>query len=367
MSDRFYAATRKGLFTAERQGGSPPRWKIVDVSFLGDDVTAVLPDPRTGRLYAALRLGHFGAKLHRSDDGGASWEECSTPRYPERPAETDDGAPWSVQQIWALAAGSAAEPGVLWAGDLPGGLHRSDDGGDSWQLVRALWERPERARWTGGGYRQPGLHSISVDPRDGRCLAVGISVGGVWATHDGGGSWQPATRGMRATYMPPDLEDDPCSQDPHALARCAAAPDVVWCQHHSGVYRSADGGGSWAEVTSVRPSRFGFAAAVHPHDPDSAWFVPVLSDDRRIPPDGRLSVARTRDGGRSFETLGRGLPQEHAYHLVLRHALDVSTGGERLAMGSNIGGLWVSEDGGESWLAVSNDLPPLASVRFAAG
>jgi hypothetical protein len=114
----------------------------------------------------------------------------------------------------------------------------------------------------------------------------------------------------------------------------------------------------------VRPSGFGFAVAVHPHDADTAWFVPGIKDEHRIPVDGKLVVTRTRDGGRSFEVLDRGLPQEHAYDLVLRHALDVDASGEVLAFGSTTGSLWISENGGDDWQAVSHHLPPIYAVRF---
>jgi len=75
-------------------------------------------------------------------------------------------------------------------------------------------------------------------------------------------------------------------------------------------------------------------------------------------------VARTRDGGESFEVLGRGLPQRHAYDLVWRHALAVDATGTLLAFGSTSGGLWISEDSGETWSAPEARLPPISVVRF---
>ena len=150
------------------------------------------------------------------------------------------------------------------------------------------------------------------------------------------------------------------------LARCAAHPDTLWCQHHNAVFRSEDAGASWHELTAIRPSKFGFAVAAHPRDPQTAWFIPAAKDERRVPVDGELVVARTTDGGASFEVLREGLPQRHAYDLVYRHALDVDQSGEVLAFGSTTGGLWISENGGDSWSAVEARLPPVAVVRFAA-
>ena len=123
-------------------------------------------------------------------------------------------------------------------------------------------------------------------------------------------------------------------------------------------------GGHWEEITEAGPSTFGFATAVDPADPDTAWFVPGIKDEKRIPVGGKLVVTRTRDGGKSFETLREGLPQDHAYDLVFRHALDIDTSGNRLAFGSTTGNLWVSETQGDSWQCVSQHLPPIYAVRF---
>lgn len=360
MTDRLLVGTRKGLFTVRRGPGAA--WKIARVDFLADPVTMVLADRRDRTLYAALNLGHFGVKMRRSSDDGATWEETPVPAYP--PAEGEGEAAPALHQVWALEPGGADEPGVVWAGTIPGGLFRSPDRGATWELNAPLWNRPERASWFGGGYDHPGIHSILVDPRDRRRIGVGVSCGGMWWTADGGATWECRSPGMFAEYMPPERRFDPTIQDPHRVARCAADPDVLWVQHHNGVFRSTDGGASWSVVPDVLPSVFGFAVAVHPRDPLTAWLVPATKDECRVPVDGRVVVARTRDGGRSFEVLRRGLPQEHAYHLVYRHSLEVDDGGRVLALGSTTGGLWISEDQGASWAEVSRDLPPIYCVRF---
>src|SRR5438067_208243 len=246
MGNRLHVGTRKGLFELARGNGV---WEITDVRFLGDPVSAVLADAE-GSVWAALDLGHFGAKLWRRDRAGA-WHEMAVPVFPPKPEEAgDDPHPWSLGKIWVLESGGAS--GRLSAGTMPGGL-----------------------------------------------------------------------------------------------------------------FRSEDAGATWREVTAIRPSKFGFAVAAHPTDPDTAWFIPAVKDERRIPVDGKVVVARTRDGGRSFDVLTRGLPQHHAYDLVWRHGLGVDESGERLAFGSTSGGLWMSEDGGDSWTMPEARLPPVAAVRFA--
>jgi len=170
---------------------------------------------------------------------------------------------------------------------------------------------------------------------------------------------------MYAEYMPPERREDPVIQDPHRLVHCPAAPDSLWVQHHNGVFRSTDGGESWREITAIRPTKFGFAVAVHPADPDRAWFVPAVKDECRIPAEGAVVVARTTDGGSSFIQLRDGLPQRHAYDLVLRHALDIDGSGDWLAFGSTSGHLWLSGDQGERWQLTAGHLPPIYALRFA--
>ena len=188
MSDRILAATRKGLFIIDRTGRSGVPWEITGTPFLAEHVIMTLADRRDGSLYASLYHGHFGSKLHRSTDGGQTWQEIAVPTYPPQPegqVQKDMWGrtiEWKLDRIWALEAGGADEPGVLWCGTLPGGLFRSNDHGASWNLVESLWHDPRRLEWMGGGADLPGIHSICVDPRDPRRVTLGVSCGGVWVT-----------------------------------------------------------------------------------------------------------------------------------------------------------------------------------------
>ena len=360
----LWVATKKGLFSFETDGTRSDR---LGADFLGDPVTAVLPNG--GDVYAAIGHGHFGSKLHVRRQPGRDWAALEAPAYPPKPEGLEDidpmrkqPVPWSVQQIWILEAG---EPGELWCGTIPGGLFHSRDAGQSFQLCLGLWNHPARRKWFGGGYDFPGIHSICVDPRNPDRVGVAVSCGGVWLSSDRGASWQ-AGQGMRAAYMPPEQADDPEIQDPHRMVQCPGAPDKLWIQHHNGIVRSTDAGRSWREL-QAEPSSFGFAVAVHPQDPETAWFAPAKKDECRIPVEARFGVMRTRDGGQSFQFLRRGLPEEPAYHLVYRHGLDVDATGRLLAMGSTTGSLWVSADGGDSFCRVSAELPPIFAVRWAQG
>lgn len=366
MSDRLWVGTRKGLFRIDR--GSKGRWVIGDSRFPGDPVSMLLSERGGRRVHAALDLGHFGTKMQRSDDGGRTWAEAAVPTFPPKPEGIEDkepmrnlDTPWSTRLIWALEPGAANE---LWCGTIPGGLFHSTDGGDSWQLVRSLWDHPLRKRWMGGGYDFPGIHSIVVDPRDSRHVTIAVSTAGVWTTRDNGATWALIGKGLRNAYMPPEQASDPLPQDAHRVVQCRAHPERLWMQHHNGIFRSDDGGEHWHELEDVRPSSFGFAVAAHPREPDTAWFVPATKDEKRFPVDARLVVTRTRDGGRHFDVLSAGLPQEPAYDLIYRHGLDIDASGDRLAFGSTTGSLWISEDQGDQWHNVSTHLPPIFCVRF---
>jgi photosystem II stability/assembly factor-like uncharacterized protein len=364
----LWVATRKGLF---RLGKSAGKWKIEQHSFPAENCTMMMVDPRDGVVYAALNHGHFGSKMHRSRDNGKTWEPVEVPKYPAMPEGrapdvhpfTKKVVPWNLEYIWELTPGGKDQPGLLWCGTIPGGLFVSKDYGASWQIIDSLWNHPMRAMWAGGGMDNAGLHSICVDPRNSDHVSVAVSTGGVWTTKDGGKTWNICGKGMRAEYMPPELAYEQNSQDAHRLVQCPASPDHLWVQHHCGIFASDDRGNSWREIKAP-PSSFGFGVVVHPNDPKTAWFVPAVKDEHRIPAGGKLVVTRTRDGGQSFDVLTNGLPQENAYDIVYRHSLDLDDSGNILAIGSTTGNLWVSENSGDQWQNISTFLPPIYAVRF---
>lgn len=361
MSDTLYLSTRKGLMIYRRKDGG---WAHDGTHFLGSNASLVLSSADGKTVIAALNLGHFGVKMHRSLDAGKTWVEFNPPQYPAVDGgEKDDKAP-SLKGVWSMAWADPKKPNALWCGTAPGGLFYSPDLGATWTMNDALWAMPERQKWNGGGTEHPALHSICVDPRDSGRVAVAVSCGGARVTPDGGKTWDVGSAGMRAAYMPPELQNDPDVQDPHMMVQCPAAPDVYWTQHHNGIFRSTDNLKSWHEITTAPVSSFGFAVAVHPQNPDRAWFVPAQKDEHRYPVDGNVIVTRTSDGGKTFDVLKKGLPQGNAFDLVYRHGLAIDKTGTRLAMGSTTGSLWTTDNSGDEWTLVSAHLPPIYAVQF---
>jgi len=355
-------ATRKALLLYRR---TDLGWTLERECFPGVPCSYAYCDPRNQTLWAALDHGHWGQKLHRSRDRGATWEEIPAPKYPDGAqvlVEGGDNKPATLEYIWVMAPGGADEPERLYMGTNPGGLFASDDGGDTWSLVLGLWDHESRDKWFGGGRDTPGIHSILVDPRDSARIQIGISCGGVFESRDHGATWRAQNAGVRCDFLP-----DPTAtvgHDPHFVAASRADPDALWQQNHCGIFRSRDGGETWEDCAPPGSvPYFGFPVAVSDTDANIAWVVPAVSDEQRMAVGGRLRVCRTVDGGRTWRDQREGLPQARCYDLVFRHALDLA--GDVLAMGSTSGNLWVSHDGGEHWQALEHHLAPIYSVRFA--
>ena len=321
-------------------------------------VTAALREPRDGAIYAALKHGHFGPKLHRSDDGGRNFAEIGSPAFPADAA----GAP-SVFQYWTLETGGPHHPDRLWMGAIPAGLFRSEDRGATWQLVDSLWNVPERDKWFGGGYDDAGIHSVSPDPRDGnrpcsrsRAAACGRRV--TTAKLE-----RCAARACRQLYAtgPAGTAD---TQDPHRLVRCPSAP-----RHACGCSITAASSARAMPVstlTQIKPpgDDFGFAVAVHPSDPETAWLAPAIKDELRMPRDGAMYVHRTTRRRRDLAGVARRPAATGRLRPGLSPRARRGCNGSALAMGSTTGALWVSDNGGEAWQLVNAHLPPIYAVRF---
>lgn len=351
--------TSKGafLFCADK---ARKRWRRGGPYFAGHAVYAMAYDDRAGRrrLWAGPESAHWGAVLRSSDDFGRSWsqDEKGTVTFPA-------DAEKSLTRIWQIAPGRAAEPDVLYCGVEPAALFESRDAGKTFALNRGLWSHPHRERWQPGGGGL-GLHTIVLDPQQPSRMWVAISTGGVYRTDDGGRSWRTAHKGVRAQFFPdPHPEFGQCV---HKIAAASSRPERLFLQNHWGLYRTDDAGDSWTDIANGVPSDFGFAMAAHPHDADTAYIVPLESDEFRCTPQGRLRVYRTRNAGKKWQAMTKGLPQKDALETVLRDALATDTLPKAgVYFGTRSGSVYASADEGTSWRAVAKSLPPVLCVRAA--
>jgi hypothetical protein len=346
--------TRKGLFVLHGPRGGP--MEIALRLFPGEVVEYACRDPRSGRCFASVTHGQFGPHVYWADDPAGQWTEAEGPAFPAA-----SGA--KLDRTWVVVPG--VEEGVLWAGVQPAALFRSADDGRTWELNQALWDEPTRELW------EPGagglcLHSICPWPGEPARLALGISSAGVWLTDDGGGSWRRGTRGLVPRYLPEAAREGAISLCVHNLHRSPVEPTTLYQQFHGGVYRSDDAGESWIDIglPGGLACDFGFPLVVDPRDPGRAFVIPLISDEDRVTPDGRVRVYETRDRGESWQARGQGLPASDAYLTVLRQAF-CHDGGEPLGLyfGAQSGEVFGSPDGGASWRTVAAHLPPVLSVR----
>ena len=350
--------TMKGAFLFHSAGGGT--WEVDGPHFPGEEVYAVTVDGRGGRdtLWAAPGNPFFGTTLRRSDDLGATWSEKDA-----RPVKFPEESELSVKRIWQIRPGRDDEPGKMYLGVEPSCLFESADGGESWAPVEGFMNHEHRQYW------QPGagglcMHTILPDPTGGERILVAFSTGGVYRSDDGGATWRPRNQGVRAEFLPDKHPE--FGQCVHKVVHHPSRPERLFLQNHWGLYRSDDWGDQWTDIANGVPSDFGFAMAMHPHDPDTVYIVPLEADTFRCTPEAKLRVYRTRDAGASWEPLTEGLPQEGAYETVLRDAMDTApTGAGGVFFGTRSGKVYASGDAGDSWSLVSDGLPPVVCVKAA--
>jgi photosystem II stability/assembly factor-like uncharacterized protein len=349
--------TAKGAFLLTADGMLGPL-------FPGERVPSLAIDTRHDppRLLAGVVSEHWGPTIRVSDDLGHTWTDPAERRL-RFPADT--GA--AVAQVWQLQPAGRGEPDAIYAGVEPAALFRSDDRGETWSLVRGLWDHPHRPQWV-PGFGGLGLHTVLVDPRDSRQLHIAISAGGVYRSDDGGATWEARNQGIRTPAGADDADPYPdFGQCVHKIARDAVNPDRLYAQNHGGLYRTDDRGDTWVDVANGVPSDFGFPIVAHPRAGDTAYVVPLQSAEYRCTPDGQCRVYRTTDAGNSWAALDSGLPSEHAHLTVLRDAFCSDEGTPpALSFGTRSGQVYSSLDEGETWELRTEYLPPVLCVRAAS-
>ena len=355
---KLLIGTSKGLVVFEQRNGY---WQFEKVHFLGFPVSYIYVDERNQEWWACLAHRHWGQKMHRSKDEGQSWRSIRMPKYPAS-ATLKTGKAATLRKIWSFSQAGHDRPNELYFGTEPGGLFHSTDDGENFHLTESLWNHPSREdQWFGAGRDHPFIHSIVVDPRDSNHIYIAISCAGVFETRDNGNTWVPKNKGLIATYLPNQHTE--IGHDPHLLLACKSNPDVLWQQNHCGIFRSTNGGDLWENITGTDGfPDYGFALAIEDENPDVAWVIPAVSDEIRVAVDLSLCVCRTEDGGKTWKALRKGLPQGQCFDIVFRHSL--AKAGPKLAFGTTTGNLYLSEDYGDSWQTLSNNLARVECVCF---
>ncbi len=369
--------TRKGAWLFHGDA-TRRQWRADGPHFLGQIINHLVLDPRDGRtLVAAASTGHLGPTIFRSPDRGKTWHEATRPpAFPKVPAGSLDeaGLPArTVKHTFWLTPGHASQPGVWFAGTSPQAIFRSDDAGDTWQLLPGLHDNPRYRGFMGaeqdGTPDGPKLHSILIDPRDAAHMYMAMSSGGVHESRDGGRSWSTLIDGMAVVegFDPSNV----AFHDPHCVRLCPTDPDRLYQQNHCGIYRLDRPATSWVRIGEHMPKTVGdvgFPMVVHPRDPDVAWVMPMNGTMvwPRTAPAGKPAVYVTRNGGTRWQRQDAGMPRSQAWWTVKRQAMTCDTQPTvGLYFGTTSGELWLSRDEGRRWACIARHLPEIYSVEVA--
>jgi hypothetical protein len=353
------AGTKKGLWVG-RSDSERQDWEWSDPQFLMEAVYATCIDTRGGdpRFLVGGTSEHWGPGVYYSDDRGRSWTETqgAAVRFPQEFGN-------SVERVWQIQPGGVQDPDVIYAGTQPSALFRSADRGESFSLIRSLWDHPHREEW-GEGYGGQAIHSVLPDHSDPAHLTVAMSTGGVYRTYDGGETWNPANSGIGADFMP-DSSPPEFGQCVHKIAAHPDAPNRIFAQNHGGVYRSDNGGDQWISIADGLPADFGFPIVVHPRKPETVFVFPLVDGAERFPPQGKARVWRSDDAGGTWTPSESGLP-DRFYAAVLRDAMTADNAEDMgLYVGARDGSVFLSTDDGVSWRQIVAHLPDVLSVRAA--
>jgi photosystem II stability/assembly factor-like uncharacterized protein len=320
MLVRLYAATGDGIVRLDEAGDG---W-TVELSLDGSGAQCLAVDPGDpDTVYAGLRE----QGVRRTGDGGRSWDDR---RLPE-------------PGVFSMAV-SAAD-GAVYAGTEPSRLFRSDDRGESWRELDALLELPSRPSWSFPPRPWTShVRWIAPSPHDADLLLVGIELGGLMRSTDGGASWQDHRPGAQ-----PDV---------HSLAWHPRDSDRAYEAGGGGSAFTVDAGESWQPADDGRDRNYTWSVAVDPDDPE-LWYVSASTGPFAAHGGGdpQARIYRRRPGD-EWRALGGGLPEPLP---AMPYALAAADG--RLFAGLADGQIWESRDRGDSWRAANVEGDPITGLH----
>jgi len=358
------AGTTDGVYVTESDARRR-RWRRRGPYLRGLSVNHFGWDAKTKTLYAAT----FDDGVLASRTLGRTW----TPLNKELP----------IRKVWTVAV-NPKDPDELWAGAHFSYLFHSTDRGLTWAVTNGYLSAPGKEHrygdW-GSGTGGNALHGIHIDPKQPKRLYVVSSTDhGAVRSDDGGETWAYIRRGVyescpiagNSEYGKPQSAKGAeqhlstvhtCT---HRLGVVSTDPRVLYRQQHCGVYRSDDHGDTWQDISEGLPDRHGFPLAVHPRDVNTLYVVPAYQGKKCKKHNscilGPLEVYRSRAGGRRWEALRDGLPDD-VHCVVLRHGMGTDTLKPLgVYFGTTTGEVYGSADEGDSWRLLASGLPRIQGV-----
>jgi len=345
--------TVKGVFlyeTDERRTA----WKLTGPHLGGWEIFSLCGDSRHARILAGTGSFEHGSTIRISNDRGKTWQGV------KRDPKFAKGSKAELKHIWQIVPGHASQPGTWYAGVDDAALFVSRDDGATWDELKGLTNHPTRPRWM-GGFGGLCLHSIVVDPVNPQRLWVAISAVGVFRSEDGGDTWKLCNRGL-INIAPEIIPDADLGRCVHKMILDPSRPNALAMQFHGGVFTSDNGADSWKRVSAGLPNDFGFPMVASQRG--DLFVVPLLADTNRVVPNGALKVWRTRDHGRTWRALTKGLPQKEHYVGVLRDAMaadPLSPAG--IYLGTTGGEVFYSATDGGRWEKLPASFPRITTLK----
>jgi len=320
---RLWAATGDGIARLDETAGG---WTS-ELFLAGSGAQCLAVDPNNAdTVYAGLH----DAGVRRTKDGGHSWADCALPE----------------PGVFSLAVSPA--DGAVYAGTEPSRLFRSDDRGESWRELEALLDLPSRPTWSFPPRPWTShVRWIAPSPHDVALILVGIELGGLMRSTDGGESWEDHRPGAQ--------------RDVHSLAWHARDPRRAYEAGGGGAATSDDAGETWRAADEGRDRHYTWAVAADPGDPE-LWYVSASTGPFAAHGGGDPQARIYRSAGEEpWRALGGGLPEPLP---AMPYAL-VATDG-RVFAGLADGQIWESHDRGEAWSACRIRGEPIATLAALA-